>query len=173
MRFLLALFTACLFTGCAGYHVGAVKPTPMKNIRRICVKNFKNDTLEPRIEVLLASALIKQLQQDGTYEITDEGRADAIITATLNELERRPARSLRGNILQTREYLLYLRCRYTVTDAKTGIILDARNVIGSTSYFVTGENLLTADITQDERQAIPIAAEDLAVRITSLVSEGW
>jgi outer membrane lipopolysaccharide assembly protein LptE/RlpB len=173
MRFLAALLTAFILAGCTGYHVGAVKPTPMKNVRRICVKNFKNDTLEPRVEVFLANALIKQLQQDGTYEITDEGRADAILTATLMELERRPARSLRGNILQTREYLLYLRCRYKVADAKTGIVLDERNVLGSTSYFVTGENLLSADLTQDERQAIPIAAEDLAVRITSLVSEGW
>jgi hypothetical protein len=38
---------------------------------------------------------------------------------------------------------------------------------------VTGESLTTADSNQDERQAIPLAGEDLAVRITSLISEGW
>jgi hypothetical protein len=173
MRPLLALLAAFIFTSCAGYHVGPVKPTPMKNIHRICVKNFKNDTLEPRVEVSFANALIKQLQVDGTYEITDESRADAILECTLTEIERRPARSLRGNVLQTREYLLYLRCRYTLTDAKTGVVIESRNVLGSTSYFVSSPNLVSADIMQDERQAIPIAAEDMAARISSLVTEGW
>jgi hypothetical protein len=145
----------------------------MKTVQRLHVKNIINDTLQPRIEVLLTNLLIKQIQQDGTYEITDENRADAILQVKLNEIERRPARSLRGNVLQTREYLLNLRARYEVMKANTGVILDARNVLGTTSFFVSGENLITADSNQDERQAIPLAAEDLAVRITSLISEGW
>lgn len=173
MRFFIALLAAALFAGCAGYTVGPIKPTPMKNVQKVCVKNFKNETLEPRMSALLANALIKQIQADGTYEVTDEGRADAVITGVLNEIQRRPARSLRANFLQTREYVLYLRCRYTVTDIKTGAVLDARNAAGTTSFFVSSPNLTTADSNQDERQAIPLAAEDLAVRITSLVSEGW
>src|SRR5688572_19935727 len=108
MRFLLALFATVILSGCAGYQVGPIKPTPMKNVQRLCVKNFTNDTLEPRVEVLLTNLLIKQLQQDGTYEITDENRADAILQVKLNEIERRPARSLRANVLQTREFLLNL-----------------------------------------------------------------
>jgi hypothetical protein len=173
MRFLLALFATVIVSGCAGYQVGPIKPTPMKNVQRLCVKNFTNDTLEPRVEVLLTNLLIKQLQQDGTYEITDENRADAILQVKLNEIERRPARSLRANVLQTREFLLNLRARYQVVKANTGVILDDRNVVGTTSFFVTGESLTTADSNQDERQALPLAAEDMAVRITSLISEGW
>jgi hypothetical protein len=173
MRILIALLAVTMWAGCAGYVVGPIKPTPMKNVQRLHVKNFTNDTLEPRVEVLLTNLLIKQLQQDGTYEITDESRADAIVSVKLNEIERRPARSLRGNVLQTREYLLNLRARYQVIKADTGVVLDERAVTGSTSFFVTGENLISADSNQDERQAIPLAAEDLAVRITSLISEGW
>lgn len=173
MRLLLALLAVASLGGCAGYTVGPIKPTPMKTVARIHVKNFTNDTLEPRVEVLFTNLLIKQLQQDGTYEITDESRADAILQVNLSEIERRPARSLRGNVLQTREYLLNLRARYKVTKADTGVVLDERGVVGSTSFFVTGENLISADSNQDERQALPLAAEDLAIRITSLVSEGW
>jgi hypothetical protein len=174
MRFLFSLLASViLFTGCAGYTVGPIKPKTMKAVTKICVKNIKNDTLEPRVEVQLANALIKQFQQDGTYEITDENTADAILTVTLNQIERRPARSLRGNVLQTREYLLNLRCRYKVTAARTGVPLDERNVVGTTNYFITGENLLTADSNFDARQALPLAAEDMAVRLVSMVSEGW
>jgi len=37
----------------------------------------------------------------------------------------------------------------------------------------SGADLLTADSAQDERQAMPLAVEDLATRISSLISEGW
>ena len=40
-------------------------------------------------------------------------------------------------------------------------------VYGSTSFFV-GD-----DITTDERQAIPLAAEEVAVHLVSQISEGW
>ncbi len=173
----LAAVASTFLSGCAGYTVGPIRPTPMKNVRRICVKNFKNDTLEPRVAVLLANSLIRQIQIDSTYEVTDEAHADAILQGTLDEKQRRPARSLRGNILQTREYTLSLRAHYVVTETKTGRMLDSRKATGSTSFFVSGgvagESLLTADSNQDEYQAFPLAAEDLAIRIASLVSEGW
>ena len=172
MRLLAALLAVC-FVGCAGYTVGPIKPTPMKQVQRIAVRNWKNDTLEPRVEVLIATMIIKQLQQDGTYQITDESRADAVLDGTLLSIDRRPVRSLRGNILQTREYQLTLRGRFVLTEKSTGRLIDQRNVNGVTSFFVTGQNLVAADSNQDERQAIPYAVEDLATRLTSTISEGW
>lgn len=167
-----ALLVALLLPGC-GYHVGPIKPTTMKKFNKIAVRPFKNDSLEPRMSSLMANALIKQIQQDGTYEVTDEGRADVIIEGTVLEIERRPARSLRGNVLQTREYVLNLRGRYRTTNARTGALIEERSVTGSTSFFVTGDDLLSADTHQDQRQALPLAAEDFATRVTSLISEGW
>jgi outer membrane lipopolysaccharide assembly protein LptE/RlpB len=173
MRLLALFLSAFLLVGCAGYTVGPIKPTPMKNVSTLAVKTVKNDTLEPRVSALLANALIKQIQADGTYRVTDSGQADAVLEVTLNAIDRRPARSLRGNVLQTREYLLNLRARYRVLNPRTGVVLDQRSASGSTSFFVANPNLLTADSNSDERQALPLAAEDLAMRITSLISEGW
>lgn len=177
MRFLLSLLAAMLCTACSGYHVGPVKPTKLRNVQRICVKNFRNDTLEPRMESLLANAVIKQLHVDGTYEVTGESRADAILEGTVTQIQRTPTRALRGNILQSTEYLLTLHANYRLTGTHGGKVLDARSVTGTTSFFVSAgsasQNLLTADTAQDERQAIPLAAEDLATRIASLISEGW
>lgn len=176
MRFALSLLTALLCASC-GYQVGPVKPKRMQNVRRICVKNFQNATLQPRMEARLASAIIKQLQLDGTYEITSEANADAILNGTLLSISRVPARVVRGNVLQSSEYRLTLTCQYVMTAARTGVVLDQRRVDGSTNFFVTagssGSDLLTADSGQDERQAIPLAVEDVAARISSLVSEGW
>ena len=45
--------------------------------------------------------------------------------------------------------------------------MDDRNASGSTSFFVSG------DVNQDERQAIPLAAQGVGQRIVSDISEGW
>ena len=58
-------------------------------------------------------------------------------------------------------------------DRVSGSELDGRSFNGQTSFFVTGTNNIAADVNQDERQAIPLAAEDLAVRLVSQISEGW
>ncbi len=107
IRYCRVLAMVGLFVGlvaCAGYQIGPVKPKIMEGVHTIAVPTFKNDTLETRIEVPLASAVIKQLQQDGTYKVVREKDADAILEGTLDEIRRRPARSVRGNVLQTREY---------------------------------------------------------------------
>ena len=173
---LLSVLTALLCVSC-GYHVGPVKPKKLENVRRICVKNFKNETLEPRMEAMLASAVIKQLQLDGTYQITNEAHADAILYGTLQRIDRLPSRAVRGNVLQSSEYRLTISANYRLVTTGTGTVLDQRNVNGTTNFFVTvgssGSNLLTADSAQDERQAIPLAVEDMATRISSLISEGW
>ena len=176
MRFVLSLLAAILCVSC-GYHVGPVKPSKMQNIRRVCVKNFKNETLEPRMEAMLASAVIKQLQLDGTYQVTDESHADAILQGSLARIERVPSRVVRGNVLQSSEYRLTITGSYRLTTARTGTVLDERQVTGTTDFFVSsgssGADLLTADSAQDERQAMPLAVENLATRISSLISEGW
>ncbi len=167
------LLLLCGFAGCAGYQLGPVKPKSMRQITTIAVPSFKNETLEPRVEVLLANAVIKQIQQDGTYRIAKDSDADAILECTVEEIVRRPARSVRGNVLQTREYTLVIRGRYRVLDRVNGTQLDGRSFSGQTSFFVTGTNNIAADVNQDERQAIPLAAEDMAVRLVSQISEGW
>lgn len=176
MRFAFSFFlplVALLFSGCAGYKIGPIQPKFMEGIKTIAVPTFKNDTLEPRVEVALANALIKQFQQDGTYQITDEKNADAIIHGTLERITRRSARSVRGNVLLTKEYTLELKCRFTMVNRTTGAPIDGRAINGTTSFFVSGSSDGSADVNQDERQAIPLAAEDMAIQYVSQVSEGW
>lgn len=182
MRFLgLTAAASLALSGCAGYHVGPVKPTPMKEVRTIAVPAFSNMTLEPRLEVLMATALIKQLQQDGTYRITSERDADAIAECTVNRIDRTPARGIRNDtakgtsadFYQTTEFTLNLSVALKVSSRSTGEILASRQFVGNSSFFVSGPNPRTANINRDERQAIPQAAEDVATQITSFLSEGW
>ena len=174
------LATSVLLGGCAGYHLGPVKPSGMKEVHALAVPAFKNMTLEPRVEAMLASCVIKQLQQDGTYRIASENDSDAVVYGTLDRIERIPARGVQNDFFQTSEYNLSLILKVKVVQRSTGKTLAEREVRGNSSFFVSSSNSMSADINarvanvnRDERQAIPQAAEDAAVRLTSYLSEGW
>jgi outer membrane lipopolysaccharide assembly protein LptE/RlpB len=156
-----------LLTGCLGYHVGPVKPSVLRDVHAIAVPTFENKTLLPRIEVLITDSVIKQLQQDGTYRIANENNADAILKAEISEIIRTPARSLRGNVLRTTEFNLAMHVKYKLETASGTMLMPSAEVVGTTSFFVQ------SDVTSDERQALPLAAEELAIHLVTQLSEGW
>ncbi len=154
--------------GCAGYHLGPVQPYYLRSVHSIAIPTFDNKTLVPRIAVLVTDSVIKQFQQDGTYRIAGDDQADAILKGEITRITRAPARSVRGNVLATTEFNLALRIRYSLVARRSGKVLaPPREVSGTTSFFVG------PDITSDERQALPLAAEQLATQLVSQLSEGW
>jgi len=154
-------------SGCFGYHVGPVKPYYLRDVHSIAVPTFKNRTLVPRIEVLVTDTLIKQFQQDGTFEITSDDKADATLTGEISRINRLPARSVRENVLATTEFNLALSVKFTLTGRDGKPLAGPSEVTGTTSFFVS------SDVTTDERQALPLATEDLATRLVTQLSEGW
>jgi hypothetical protein len=163
----LATILCLALSGCLGYHVGPVKPYYLRDIHTIAVPNFKNRTLLPRVEVLVSDTLIKQFQQDGTFQITSEDKADATLSGEVSRVTRLPARSVRGNVLATTEFTLALTLNYTLTTRDGKAVAGPGEVTGTTSFFVS------SDVTTDERQALPLATEDLATRLVAQLSEGW
>jgi hypothetical protein len=161
------LLLALLLSGCAGYHLGPATPSYLRQIHSIAVPTFRNATLVPRIEVLVTGTVIKQFQQDGTFRIANENNADATLKGEIVAVGRSPARSVRGNVLATTEFNLAVRVRYTLVGRDGKTLAGPSDAAGSTSFFVG------ADVSTDERQALPLAAEELAGRLVSQLSEGW
>jgi len=160
------LLLASLFEGCSGYQLGPATPAYLRNVHAIAVPTFKNGTLEPRLEVLVTNTAIKQFQQDGTFRIVNADAADATLKADIVGVGRSPARSVRGNVLCTTEFNLNLTVKYTL-EGRDGKALTAGAVGGNTSFFVG------TDVNTDQRQALPLAAEELARHLVSQLSEGW
>lgn len=154
------------FAGCGGYQLGPATPNYLRNVHAIAVPTFTNNTLEPRLEVLVTNTAIKQFQQDGTFRIVNVDAADATLKAEIIGVGRNPARSVRGNVLSTTEFTLSLTVKYTLT-GRDGKQLTAGAVSGTTSFFVG------SDVNTDQRQALPLAAEELARHLVSQLSEGW
>lgn len=153
--------------GCLGYHVGPVKPHYLRDVHTIAIPTFKNRTLVPRIEVLVTDTVIKQLQQDGTFQVTNGDKADATLEGQIDRINRLPSRSVRGNVLATTEFTLGLVVKYSLIGRDGKPLAGPSQAVGTTSFFVS------SDVTSDERQALPLATEDLATRLVSQLSEGW
>jgi hypothetical protein len=165
---LVAGAAVCLiFSGCLGYHIGPVKPGYLHDVHTIAIPIFENKTLLPRIEALTTGTVIKQFQQDGTYQIVSEHNADAVLKGEISSITRAPARSVRGNVLATTEFNLVMHVRYKLVARNGTDLMPNAEVVGTTSFFVS------SDISTDERQAIPLAAEELATHLVTQVSEGW
>jgi hypothetical protein len=162
-----AVLVCLVLDGCLGYHVGPVKPYYLRDVHTIAVPTFENKTLLPHIEVLVTDTVIKQLQQDGTFQIARDGDADATLKAQITRIDRLPARSVRGNVLLTTEFSLSMHLKYELVARDGTTIAPSAESVGTTSFFTS------ADVTTNERQALPLAAEDLATRLVTELSEGW
>jgi hypothetical protein len=159
---------ACLgLSGCLGYHIGPAKPYYLRDVRTIAIPTFTNKTLIPRVEVLVTDTVIKQFQQDGTFRISGGDAADATLKGEIIRITRSPARSVRGNVLATSEFNLAMRVKYRLVGPDGNPLGPSGEVVGTTSFFVG------TDVTTDERQALPLATEELATRLVTQLSEGW
>ena len=168
MRILLLAAPVCVcLTGCLGYHIGPAKPNYLREVHTIAVPTFGNKTLIPRVEVLVTDTVIKQFQQDGTFKIANGGDADAVLKGDIMGITRSPARSVQGNVLATAEFNLSMHVKYRLVGRDGKDLAPPVETEGTTSFFVG------TDITTDERQALPLAAEELAVHLVSQLSEGW
>ena len=165
--------------GCLGYHIGPAKPHYLQDVHTIAVPTFDNKTLIPRVESLVTGTVIKQFQQDGTYKIGNASNADATLKGEISRISRSPSRSVVGNVLATSEFNLTMHVRYKLVGPDNKPLGPTGEVAGTTSFFVSSSSTnaskgqVLGDVTTDERQALPLAAEELAKRLVAQISEGW
>jgi outer membrane lipopolysaccharide assembly protein LptE/RlpB len=162
----LALLLPLFLTACAGYKLGGTKPAHLAHITKLHVPTFNNDTLEPRLGVLMTNAVIKQLQNMGGYEIVSADEAEATLNARISDINRSQWRAVRTNTLRSREILTRLRVDYTIEGSSSGKVHSGR-VVGE-SYVVLDPNFQTS-----ERQSLAETSERLAVTLATEVTSGW
>lgn len=167
-QILLVLAPVCLLlSGCAGYSLGGQKPAHLRNITRIAVPTFENLTLEPRLAVLVTNAVIKQLQNHGSYQIVAKNEAEAVLEGKILTITRSQFRSDRNNILRSSQILATLNSSYSIKETGSGTVLHNGSV-SADSYIILDSNLQLS-----ETQLLEDAAQRLAYSLADEVSEGW
>jgi len=159
---------ALLFSSCAGYHMGGIPSAQLKGVKTIYVPMVKNESYKPSLQVMATNALIHQLENDGTFHSSRIGSADATLEVTIINFERNSMRRAPDNSLVSEEYQGLLTAKATLINNLTGKKVFAdQTFTGKTQYYVA------QDAQEGERQALPLAAEDLAREIITQVTNGW
>jgi hypothetical protein len=158
------LAAALLVAGCA-YRLGPTNGTDAGSTS-IDVRLFQNHTIEPRLSEPVAQALRRHLQQDGTFKLVTRGDADVLVTGQLIRYERRPVSYQPNDIIRVRDYEVRVTAKVHAIKTGSGATVLEREVFG--------RSLVQASDDQgsSERQAVPLAAADLARNITALLVDG-
>jgi hypothetical protein len=166
--YLLLGVMALALTGCAGYRVGNIQSGDMKNVKMIYVPVVKNESYEPNLPVMVTNAVLRRLDNDGTFTSSRQHGADATLEITVKEMRRTPLRQTRTDVQVSEEFQITLVATATLTNLRSGKrIFTNREVTGSSKYFVQ------SDLQESERQTMPMAADDLAYNLVKLITEGW
>jgi hypothetical protein len=165
---LSALLLIFCLTGCLGYRVGDISGRNLQGVRSVYVPVAKNASLEADVQVIVTDAIIQRFNSDGTLEVNQNENADSELDVTISDVHRTPVASSTSNILVTSEYQLVITAKATYTNRRLGRkIFENISVTGATTFYTQ------ADILEGERQALPLAAQDLAQNTVKLVTEGW
>lgn len=162
----LAATALLSLVGCAGYGPGVPKPKQMATVTKLAVPTFKNETLQPRLDVLVTDAVIKQLQVAGTYKIVPVNEADAVLHGTIEDITSRQYRAARNNTIRTSQLLVGLIVKYDVKGVNEEVLLSGQSRSVSTL-------ILDPNFQVTRQQALADAASRLADSVSIQITEGW
>jgi hypothetical protein len=154
-----------IVTGCAGYSLGPTNGMTAGE-KSVQISPFINQTMQPRLTDTVTSQIRKEIQRDGTYQLSSKGDADIVVSGTLTSYQRLELTLEANDILTVTDYRLSLTAHVVARERATGkAILDQP---------VTGYTLMRvgSDLPSAERQAMPLLAGDLAKNVTALLAEG-
>jgi hypothetical protein len=162
----LALVALLSLASCAGYAPGVNKPKQLAAVTKLAVPTFKNDTLQPRLEVLVTDSVIKQLQIAGTYKIVPVSEADAVLYGVIEDITSRQYRAHRNNTIRTSQLLVGLIVKYEVKDVNGEVLLKGQPRALSTL-------ILDPNYQVTKQQALADAASRLGENLSIEITEGW
>ncbi len=165
---LAAVLSAWGVSGCAGYRLGSVGGKNIQGITSIYIPMVHNLTLEPQMESPTTTAIIRAFDQDGTLKTAASDASDAELTVTIVGVNKQQLQTEYLDVSATTQVKIVIAAQVTCINRRTGKkIVDGVTVEGANSYFIN------RDQVEAERQALPVAEQDLAKHIVALIVEGW
>lgn len=168
MRFwsgIVVMTFALLLSGCAGYQLGPSNGQTA-GARTIQVTPFINRTLEPRLSDALTSALRKELQREGTFQLVTREAGDVVVSGDITKFERGEVSFLPVDVVTARDYKVSFTAHVVARDRLSGKTVLDRELTGNTLMRVGN------DLPSVERQTLPLLAADLARQITAALADG-
>ena len=166
MKFLLLFAPVGLLVSCAGYQLGGAKSAAMNGVKNISVPMFANDTQHPRAEAIATSAVADAFIRDGTYRISSNDKADAILEGSVGSIAYTTLRGTRFDTLLAEEYKSTVILNWTLRDARNPTRIIATGSSEGRSQLFRDSNLQTA-----RNNALPDAMESAGDALVSRLAD--
>lgn len=163
-----ALLACIALSSCAGYQLDGAKPSSLAGVETIAVPMFANRTLHPRAETLATSSAAEAFVLDGTYRVGGVADADAILQATIEEIDYQQFRATRLDTLRPVELGNTVVLVWTLRDNRgSNRLLASGTAVGRSRFFVDS-NLQTS-----RNNALPDAFDQASQVMVSRLANGF
>ena len=165
MRCALAMCSALLIVGCAGYQLGDPGKLPFASIH---VAPPINTSLAPQASPLVGAGVIRSLDRSGRVTIAPDGEADAVLTITLMDYHREVAAERSNDTELARKWRVILTAECTLTNRRDGLAWFTRRSVSAFDEVYVDSGLVPA-----EYQNMPVLTDKLAQEIAREVLGAW
>jgi hypothetical protein len=118
------------------------------------------------LEDNLTHAMRIGLQREGTYRLGSRGDCDIVLEGVVKSYTRQGLSYNPSDLVQVVDYSLIAVAQITAYDRRTGKKVLDRGFSGSTQV-QAGQ-----DLTSAERQAMPMLANDMALKVVDALADG-
>lgn len=148
-----------------GYQLGGTRPAGVETVHVAAVVNA---THEPAIELQVTKAIRQQIQFDGRLKLRNSpDDADAVIDVELTDYSIQPI-SFRDDLKTTPDqYRIRITAVASLRNTATDEILSESRTFGEARFF------FESDLTTSKRDALPVAAKELAKFMVDDLIEQW
>ena len=165
--FAAALAAALLASSpaCVHYQLGSMLPA---DIKTVAVPTVKNNTDEPFLEQDATSAIISQIQMDGSLRLASEDAADTVLDVKLTNFDLDPVGYVSGESSTVDQYRMRITASFVLRrQSDNSVVAESPSVTGWYDFDFTG------DLTSSKAIALRPAAEDLGRRIVAAITQYW
>jgi len=163
-RLLLALAAMLSLAGCANYQLGT---TLAPEDRPVHVPSVRNESQEPGVDSLASSAILREIQREGTLILTSENQAATRLDITIVRFRLEPTRYQRDETRAPDEYRATVVADVAFTRIGDGKTLY-RGVVEGDTTFPIGSDLVSA-----KQDMMPKAVDDLARKVIDRCISTW
>lgn len=176
MNLRTTLLTLALLAGASAAGGCAADPTQRytlasqypANIRTVAVQIFtRGENIYRRgLEMRLTEAVVKYIELNTPYKVTDKDHADTELTGTVTGVSQRTM-SMVPKVSSPREMEVVISASMRWQDLRDGKVIRRSNVRAAGSY------ILRAPISEDFFQGSEVAIDNLARRLVEEMEDDW
>lgn len=173
MKIKMFILTLCITTlaffetGCASYQLGSTLDPALANVYVPTVRSIVN---QPGIEATVTSAIIKEIQREGTMRICDKANASTILDVEIIEYVQDTLRYNSDDLGKAAEYTMTIKAKVIfrkITGEPEKSIIFERTYEGEDT-FLSGMDTISA-----RQRCLPDASKDLAEQIIDACISVW